>query len=113
MTDQLASCRAPPLPRPDPSPLPELPTPPQFPDDILLLIGLPGGGTTWITEAMEATLGGVMLADMFHPFCHEALRPEMSLVLGAPEDQSFVNIFRRVRPPRDESTDELARLVSW
>merc|ERR1719258_448479 len=36
----------------------------------------------------------------------------MSLVLGAPEDRSFVNIFR-VRPPRGESTDELARLVSW
>lgn len=120
IADALEGCRAAHVVRPLPDSLPE-PLPAQKTVQrrfgvgdaavVFLLLGLPGGATSWGLQAMHEALrplGAVEVKDLFHPFCHEAWRPEMALVLGAPEDSSSANLWRA--PGRN---DPLAQLARW
>eukprot|EP00927_Polykrikos_kofoidii_P051721 TRINITY_DN45510_c0_g1_i1.p1 TRINITY_DN45510_c0_g1~~TRINITY_DN45510_c0_g1_i1.p1 ORF type:complete len:647 (-),score=51.21 TRINITY_DN45510_c0_g1_i1:301-2184(-) len=86
---------------------------PLFPGEarLTLLVGLPGGATTWFYDAVAAAHGNSTFkhSAFFHPFCNELFRSELSSFVGATEDYSFINIFREKVP--EVSFDHLVRFM--
>mmetsp|Transcript_150375 Transcript_150375/g.481249 ORF Transcript_150375/g.481249 Transcript_150375/m.481249 type:complete len:532 (+) Transcript_150375:358-1953(+) len=82
---------------------PILPAPPLWDNRTMLsvLVGLPGGGTSWFFEALEAGHGrGLAKHDgFFHPYCHQLWRVELSHFVAATEDLSRIHLFRERVPP--------------
>jgi len=66
----------------------------------LMLVGMPGGATSWFFDALQlsARSGDAVHSGYFHPYCNELWRFELSHFTGAPEDQTFVHMFRQAVP---------------
>lgn len=81
-------------------PLPNRPIFSQNRTRLTLLVGLPGGGTTWFFQALVQGHGSRALnhSGFFHPYCHQLWRVELSHFVAATEDLSKIHLFREFVP---------------
>jgi len=78
-----------------------------------LLVGLPGGGTTWFFEALVAGQGpgSTQHSGFFHPFCNQLWRVELSHFVAGSEDLSRIHLFREHVPT--DLFDDLVQRMLW
>lgn len=80
---------------------------------VTIVLSFPNSGTTWFLSMMQTAQQShvgcaAISSDVMHPHCNAMLAPEISKIMGAPEDSSWPHIFRTSSPAAFDLLMELA-----